>query len=366
MWLRGTRARSAADFARQVESLAADIDGFSGRNSIGLTLDATSEKLLPALDLFSEVMLAPAFGAEEIERERRDTLAAIARRDDRLAACVFDLFCKTHFRTHPYGLPVPGTPDAVGEISRDSLIAHHARLARPDNLVIAVVGDVDPDDMAAHLARRLGPLDGEPYDPALPGMEPAPSEIRVAEEYKDRAQAHLVIGFRGLTVQDEDRETLELIAQILGGQGGRLFGELRDRQGLAYSVSALNVEGVAAGFFATHVATAAEKFEEAKSGMLAELERITESPPSDDELLRAQRYMVGNFAIEQQRSAARALHVALDARYGLGPDADRDYPDRIQRITREDVLRVARRIIDLDAYTLAAVRPGSAQGVEGE
>jgi zinc protease len=366
MWLRGTRARSAADFARQVESLAADIDGFSGRNSIGLTLDATSEKLLPALDLFSEVMLAPAFGAEEIERERRDTLAAIARRDDRLAACVFDLFCKTHFRTHPYGLPVPGTPDAVGEISRDSLIAHHARLARPDNLVIAVVGDVDPDDMAAHLARRLGPLDGEPYDPALPGMEPAPSEIRVAEEYKDRAQAHLVIGFRGLTVQDEDRETLELIAQILGGQGGRLFGELRDRQGLAYSVSALNVEGVAAGFFATHVATAAEKFEEAKSGMLAELERITESPPSDDELLRAQRYMVGNFAIEQQRSAARALHVALDARYGLGPDADRDYPDRIQRITREDVLRVARRIIDLDTYTLAAVRPGSAQGLEGE
>lgn len=366
MWMRGTRARSAADFARQVESLAADIDGFSGRNSIGLTLDATSEKLLPALDLFAEVVLAPAFGAEEIERERRDTLAVIARRDDRLAVRVFDLFCKTHFRTHPYGLPIPGTPDAVSEISREDLIAYHERLARPDNLVIAVVGDVDPDDMAAHLARRLGPLDGEPFDAAMPEMEPAPSEIRVAEEYKDRAQAHLVIGFRGLTVEDEDREILEVIAQILGGQGGRLFSELRDRQGLAYSVSALNVEAVAAGFFAAHVATAAEKFEEAKRGMLEELGRITESPPSDDELLHAQRFLVGNFAIEQQRSAARALHVALDARYGLGPDADRDYPDRIQRITREDVLRVARRIIDLEAYTLAAVRPGNGQGAGGE
>jgi len=359
MWLRGTRARSAADFARQVESLAADIDGFSGRNSIGLTLDATSEKLLPALDLFAEVVLAPAFGFEEIERERRDTLAVIARRDDRLAARVFDLFSRTHFRTHPYGLPIPGTPDAVREISREDLIAHHARLARPDNLVIAVVGDVDPDDMAAHLSRRLGSLDGEPFDATLPELEPAPSEIRVAEEYKDRAQAHLVIGFRGLTVEDEDRETLEVIAQILGGQGGRLFSELRDRQGLAYSVSALNVEGVAAGFFSTHVATAPEKFEDAKRGMLEELEQITEAPPGDDELLRAQRFLVGNFAIEQQRSAARALHVALDARYGLGPDADRDYPERIQRVTREDVLRVARRVIDLEAYTLAAVRPGN-------
>jgi zinc protease len=359
MWLRGTRARSAADFARQVESLAADIDGFSGRNSVGLTLDVTSEKLLPALDLFAEVVLAPAFGVEEIERERRDTLAVIARRDDRLAVRVFDLFCRTHFRTHPYGLPIPGTPDAVGDIRREDLIAHHERLARPDNLVIAVVGDVDPDDMAAHLARRLGPLDGEPFDATMPDVEPTPGEIRAAEEYKDRAQAHLVIGFRGLTVEDEDRETLEVIAQILGGQGGRLFGELRDRYGLAYSVSALNVEGVAAGFFATHIATAPEKFDEAKRGMLEELGRLTESPPSDDELLRAQRFLVGNFAIEQQRSAARALHVALDARYGLGPDADRDYPDRIRQVSREDVLRVARRVIDLEAYTLAAVRPGN-------
>ncbi len=361
MWLRGTRAHSAADFARQVESLAADIDGFSGRNSIGLTLDATSEKLLPTLDLFAEVVLAPAFGVEEIERERRDTLAAIARRDDRPAVRVFDLFCRTHFRSHPYGLPIPGTPDSVGGISREKLIAHHARLARPDNLAIAVVGDVEPDDMAAHLARRLGPLNGEPFDGTMPEMEPAPREIRVAEEFKDRAQAHLVIGFRGLTVHDEDRESLEVVAHILGGQGGRLFGELRDRQGLAYSVSALNVEGVAEGFFATHIATAGEKFEEARRSMLEELRRITESPPSEDELLRAQRYLVGNFAIDQQRSSARALHVALDARYGLGPDADRDYPDRIRRISREDVLRVAQRVIDLEACTFAAVRPANGE-----
>jgi zinc protease len=203
-------------------------------------------------------------------------------------------------------------------------------------------------------------MDGEPFDAVMPDLEPAPTEIRVAEEYKDRAQAHLVIGFRALTVQDEDRETLEVVAHILGGQGGRLFRELRDRQGLAYSVSAINVEGVAAGFFATHIATAPEKFEEAKRGMLEELARITDAPPTDEELLRAQRFLVGNFAIEQQRSAARALHVALDARYGLGPDADRDYPDRIRQVTGEDVLRVARRIIDLEAYTLAAVRPASA------
>jgi zinc protease len=366
MWLRGTRARSNAEFARQVESLAADIDSFSGRNSIGLTMDATSDKLLPVLDLFAEVVLAPAFSTEELERERRETLAALARRDDRPAARVFDLFCSTLFPTHPYGLPILGTPESVGNFDRKLLVAHHERLVRPDNLVIAVAGDVDTDDMAAHLARRLGALDGAPFDATLPAASPAQREIRTVEETKERAQAHIVIGFRGLTVRDQDRDVLEVIAQILGGQGGRLFLELRDKHGLAYSVTAVNVEGVAEGFFAAHIATAEEKFDAAKRGMFDELKRIVDGPPSDDELLCAQRYLVGNFAIDQQRSAARALHVALDARYGLGPDADRDYPERIQRITKEEVLRVARRVIDLEAYTLAAVRPGGRQGVAGE
>ena len=164
-----------------------------------------------------------------------------------------------------------------------------------------------------------------------------------------------MLGFRGLTVHDPDRHCLEVISQLLAGQGGRLFLELRDRRSLAYSVSTANVEGVAPGFFSVYTATAPEKAREARDGILEQLERLLGEPPTDDELERARRYLTGSFAIEQQRNSARAAHISLDALYGLGPEAYRGYAGVIESITKEDVLRVAQRVLRLDAYTIATV-----------
>ena len=357
MWLRGTRARSAADFARQIESLAADIDGFSGRNSMGLTLDATSDRLLPVLDLLAEAILEPALAPDEIERERRETEGALARREDRLGARVFDLFGAEHYRGHPYALPSLGTPESVARVDRDLLQAHHERLVTPKNAVLAVVGDVDPDDVALEIAQRLNELRSDAPPLVIPPLPETAPGIRETELRKDRAQAHLVIGFRGLALDDEDREALEVISQLLSGQGGRLFLELRDRRSLAYSVAAMNVEGLVPGFFAVYIATAPEKLEAARRGLLEELERVIAEPPNETELESVKRNLVGNFTIDQQRSSVRAAHVALDSRYGLGPDADRHYVERVEALGKKDVLRVARRIITLDAYTIASVRP---------
>jgi zinc protease len=355
-WLRGTASHGAAEFAERVDSLAAHLDAFAGRSSCGLTLDCPVESFPAALALFSDALLAPAFAEQEIERERRETLAALARQEDRLAVRAFDLFARTHWERHPYRMPIPGTPETVTRIDRAALLAHHERLARADNLVLAVVGDVDPDETAALVQRRFADLEGgSTVERELPPPEPAPRAVRTAYERKDRAQAHLVIGFRGLDVRDPDRVALEVLCQMLSGQGGRLFLELRDRQGLAYSVGAVDVEGLAPGFFAVSIATAPEKLDDAQGGILAELRRTLDGPPPPAELERARRFLLGSFAIERQRSAARSLQLALDARYGLPIDVDRDYPQQIAAVGAEDVLRVARRIFTLDAYTLAAV-----------
>jgi zinc protease len=357
LWLRGTRGRSAADFARATEGLAAEIDGFSGRSSLGLTLEAPSARLTAALDLFSEVLLEPALDPEELERERRDTLAAIERREDRLAQRAFLLFAETHYRHHPYRQPMLGTRESVRGFDRERLLAHHERLIRARNLSLAVAGDVDPDDVAARISARLADLDDSPFEPPKPDEEEPPAEIRVAELRKERAQAHLVIGFRGLTVRDDDRHALEVISQLLAGQGGRLFLELRDRRGLAYTVNAMNVEGVAPGYFGVYIATAPEKSDQARDGLLEQLRRLLEEPPDEAELERARRHLIGSHAIDQQRNAVHAAQLSLDTLYGLGAAAAQQYPERIAAVSRADLDRVARRVIDLDAYTLATVRP---------
>ncbi len=357
IWLRGTSSHSCADFARATENLAADVDGYSGRNSLGATLECPVEALDPTLELFAEMLLEPVFDLEEIERERSDILAAIERREDRLAQLAHLLFATTHFQRHPYRLAILGSAASIKPINADRLRDHHARLIRGANMTIAVVGDVDPDAVATRLSACIAAIPSGAFEAPCPPLEDAPREIREAELRKDRAQAHLVIGFRGLTVDDPDRFALEVIVQLLAGQGGRLFLELRDRRSLAYAVSAHNTEGLAPGYFTVYIATAPEKLDEARAGMLEELEKLVQQPPSDEELERAKRYLIGNHAIDLQRDAAHAGLISLNALYGLGPDADNAFPEQIAAVGKEEVLRVARRIIDLDAYTLAVVRP---------
>ena len=149
-----------------------------------------------------------------------------------------------------------------------------------------------------------------------------------------------------------------MAAGILGeGMASRLFVNLRDKQSLAYALSASSAEGIAPGFFAVYIATAPEKATQAKEGILIELDRLLQSPPSPEELEHAKRHLMGNFSIDQQRAANRAAHITHDALYGLGADASQHYAADIAAVTAEDVLRVARRILRLDAYVLAQVQP---------
>ena len=357
MWSRGTKAHESAAFARQIEGLAADVDGFSGRNSIGITLDCLSETLEPAFEHFADAILEPRLDKEEIERERRESLAALERREDRLGQRAFQLFARTEYKSHPYRMTMLGEASTLAGFTRNDLIAHGERLIQPDCASIAVVGDVDPDVIARLVEQRFGSMSARAEGFELPAVEQRDTGVREAELIKDRAQAHLVIGFRGLTLGDPDRFALELISQMLAGQGGRLFLELRDRQSLAYTVSASNVEGLAPGTFTLYIATAPEKLDRARAGIFEEIDRLLNHAPSDEELQHAIRFGTGSFAIDSQRSHARAAHLALDSVYGLGADHTQDYPEAIARVTPEDILRVAQRVFRLDAYSTCAVHP---------
>lgn len=357
MWTRGTRRRSALDYTREVEGLAAEIEGFSGRNSIGLTLDCLSETLEPAFDLFTEALLEPRFDDEEVERERRETLAALDRREDRLGQMAFQLFARTEFQTHPYRMTVLGERETVSTFGPETLRRHAEQFVRADRGALAIVGDVDPERIARLVEDRLSCLPRSDSPLSLPDEERRSAGIRESTLIKDRAQAHLVIGFRGVTLDDRDRYVLELISQMLAGQGGRLFLELRDRQSLAYTVSASNVEGLAPGHFTFYIATAPEKLERARQGILDEIDLLVQQAPDADALERAIRFGTGSFAINSQRSHSRAAHIALDSIYGLGADFSEDYARALRQVTPADVLRVARRIFRMDAYSTSAVHP---------
>jgi len=354
---KGTTSRSAAQFAADVENIAGDVSGFAGKNSFGLSADFLSESLDTGLDLFADVLLHPAFAADEIEKLRVERRAALRRREDNLGTKAFELFQKELYPTHPYRFSSLGTLESLGKTDRAALVSYWAKLAQPSNAVLGVVGDVDPDRFVEALAARLGEWKS-PGAVALPTRTtPAvPSKTREATLIKKKNQSHIVYGFLALQIDDPDLPALDVLTQVLGGQGGRLFVELRDRQSLAYSVTAFEMEGVDPGMFAVYMAGAPEKLDESLAGIRGELDKIVNEPVTDDELSRAKGYLIGTQAVSLQRYGGQAMLLSLDELYGLGATHHLDYANRISAVSAADVQRVAKRVIRLDAPVVAIIK----------
>ena len=357
MLTRGTASLGAEEIQHVMDSCAGSIGGAGGRNSVSLRAETLSRHLDRAFTVFGDCLLDPAFPEEELERERSLLLQEIAAREDRPSSLAFDAFSRALFQHHPYRMPQLGERATVERLTAEQLRATHRRFHDPSRMVLAIVGDVNGAEIVERVRTMFGAA-GEGVGP-LPEVprEAPPTERRRVHRTLARAQAHVVLGFQGLTLFDPDRHALEVLSTVLSGMGGRLFTELRDRRSMAYSVTSMAVEGLDPGYFAVYIGTSADKREAAEAGMEAELKRVLDEPVSAAELDRAKAHLVGTHEIGLQRNGARAAMFALDGVYGLGLDNFEHYDERIQSVTAEDVLRVARRIIQLDRAVVAVVGP---------
>ena len=354
---RGTQQRSASQIAAEVEGIAGSLGGFSGRNSFGVTAEFLKESFDSGLELFADVVLHPAFPTDEIEKLRTEVLAAIDRREDNLQAKAFEIFGEALYAEHPYRFPALGTRWSVFRFDRKMLENYYRTYAGPRAGVIGVVGDVDPDGVVEALGSYFADWE-DPENQPLPNrsLPDAPTRVEKVELEKNRQQTHIVFGFLGISIKDPDVPALDVLTQILSGQGGRLFLELRDRQSLAYSVGAFSIEGLDPGAFGIYIGCAPDKREAAIAGIRKELERIIEDPITPVELERAKSYLIGSNAIALQRYRTQATLLALDEVYGMGATHHLRYPGAIESITADDVKRVAQRLIQLDSPVIAVVK----------
>ena len=357
MLSRGTTSRSSTQLATEIEDIAGDLSGFSGRNSFGVQAEFLTESLDTGLDLFADVLLRPSFDAEEIAKLKVERLAALRRREDNLATKAFELFQQTIYPNHPYRFSSIGTAQSTEKLDREALASYFSRYAQPSNGVIGVVGDVDPDKIVDAIASHLSDWPGS-GPVALPTRKTpvAPTKLHEVVLEKKKNQAHVVYGFLSLTIEDPDLPALDVLTQILSGQGGRLFLELRDKQSLAYSVTAFDLEGIDPGVWGVYIAGEPAKLAEMTSGIERELRQIVDGPISDEELARAKAYLIGSQAVSLQRFGTQASLLSLDDLYGLGATYHLKYDDRIAAISVDDVRRVAKRVIRLDAPVIAIVK----------
>jgi zinc protease len=353
---KGTAHRTAREIAEESESLSGHIDGYIGRNLLGVTGTFLSERIVEGLDLFFDVLLNPGFPDDEVAKEKGHTLTAIRNEADSLSSLAMKKFMAALYPTHPYGLPTMGTAESVKRLRRADLVRHYAETVRPDNLILSIVGDVSADDLKERLTEKLSHWKAPRRRPRFVAMPKPPKKPLEIVTLKKKLQAHIVYGFLGTTVRNADRYALEVMNFVLAGQGGRLFIELRDKRGLAYAVSCSTQEGLEPGFITVYMGTDVSKLDDSLKGIRDELDRIRKEQVSEGEIERAKRFIIGNYELDLQKNGSVAALLAYHASYGLGPDEIFRYPQRIEAVTREDILRVAKKYLRPEASVLSVIK----------
>jgi len=357
MLTRGTIERSASEIFSTIESWAGELDGFSGRNSFGISAKFLTKDLYPGLRLLVDLILNSTFPESEMEKVREDMLAGIRAKKDSPMPQLTDLFYKTIYRTHPYGRPRTGTEKSINSIKKSDLIEWYRALAVPTNYVLAVVGDVHKDELLGQVKNFFSDSGPSSFDQPVILPEPPLQKEREVHLERSGKQIHLMIGYLGADLKSPDNAVMALIDTALSGQGGRLFVELRDKQSLAYSVTAFRRPGLETGLFGIHLACDPKKLVVARKAVFRELDRIKDEGLTEQELEDAKRYMLGNKAIGLQTNGSQAMNMVLDELYGLGYDYLEQFIRDVKQVSTEDIKRVAQKIIVPKGFTLVTVGP---------
>ena len=349
--VKGTTARSAERIARESEALGGGIGAGAGSDQLSWSLTVPSEHFLEGFGLLSDVAMNPVFPEEEVKRERGVLLSDLDQLRDDMYRYPLRLLLGAAFGDHPYGHGPEAMEEAIVGVGSDSLQTWHAsEVAEP---WVFIVGDVDPERVAAAVAERVGTPARRVLREEPKAVWPESPQLRSVS--RDRAQTALAVAFPGPDRMDDDRIVLEVLSNAISGLGNRLFEELRSRRSLAYTVNAYPISRRHAGAFVGYIATSPEKAEEARQGMLHELLRLRDKRLGEEEVERARRYTLGAWQIRTQTNAAQLSELASALMVGGGLEEIRTFEDRIRGVTHDDILEVARRWFDPDRLVEGAV-----------
>lgn len=342
-WLSGSKKFTEDDINLKVDEMAAGLGAFGGRNSVGLSMDYLSPFEDRMLEIYADSLLAPQFPDAILEREKVVIKNQIKSRNDNPAQiCVLN-FMKEIFKGHPYSRDLVGSEESIAAITSKELHDYYKKVVQAKNLTFCVVGDVNKDKWVKALEAITKELPrGEKISNSFQAA-PLTENKKLFHELK-KEQSHIIVGYRGLTLKDSDRFTLEIIQSILSGQGGRLFLELRDKNSLAYSVSPMHMEGIECGYFGGYIGCSPEKAEKAISMLKAEFHKLADTKISEEELIRAQRYLIGRHDIELQRKSTICNAILFDDIYGLDYRESLDVAEKYFAITPEDIQKLAQKI----------------------
>ncbi len=362
MLLRGTEHRSRDEIIGAIDSLGAELEAYSGRNSFGLTARCLPDDGLKVLDVLADCLQNLTFPEQEFGRLQQLTLAQLAARREDVDNVAEKLLRATLFQHHPYQFSELGTPSSVQQLTATQVQQFYRRVCGP----LMIQGDVDRAKLRQAVKNEFGSWgQRELFRPEI-ADEPLLTERRSKTVQRQQNQAIIYYGFLGPRVDDEHRYVRDVLTALLtgmGSPGGRLHDTLRG-QGLVYATYAYEMAGLDPGYYAIYAGTAPDRVEQVKETIEDHVTELHTELVDDEELATARKACVSNQQISLADPGRRAQLQALDELYGMGYDNYQDYRERIAAVTANQVQDYTRQLLDLQACVIVVTHPKPAPAEE--
>ncbi|MEL6815650.1 MAG: pitrilysin family protein [Cyanobacteria bacterium J06598_3] len=342
--VKGTASKTALQIAEVVESIGASLGADVASDYSIVSLKTVSADFETVLALAAEVLRSPAFAPAEIELERRLILQGLKSMKEQPFGVAYNHLREAIYQGHPYGLSHEQTEQCMASFTREDLVAAHQQYFRPDNMVVTIVGRISPSLAIKLVEQYFGdwPTASEMLPPLqFPDVKPSAQKIVTVQETN---QAFIVLGHLAGEVTSPDFPALKLISTYLGnGLSSRLFVELREKQGLAYDVSAFYPTRLGASQFVAYIGTAPDNLTVALAGLQQELARLKTTPLTEEELQVSKNKILGQYALGKQTNGQIAQTYGWYEVLGLGLDFDETFPQAISAVTIADIQAAAQR-----------------------
>ena len=356
MLFKGTETRSAEDIAQTIDSIGGQMDAFTAKEYASYYIKILDEHLPLAVEVLSDIVMRPAFSAEDIEREKKVVTEEIKMVEDTPDDLVHELFTEGFWRNHPLGRPILGTKDTVESLSADRLRRYFSTAYSSPNLIVAVAGNVEHDHVRDLLARSF---EGLPRLNEALVDQPPRVVPHVLIRNKELEQSHVCLGTSGYQQDHEDRYASYVLNTVLGGSmSSRLFQNVREKRGLAYAVFSGLSAYRDAGSVTIYAGCANDAVGELIDVVITELRRLKDETLPESELRRAKDHLKGSLMLNLESTSSRMSHLArqeiyFDRQVGLDETLG-----GVEQVSADDVQRVARDLFAdgaLSATVLGAV-----------
>ncbi|MGH7828619.1 MAG: M16 family metallopeptidase [Candidatus Binatia bacterium] len=356
LFFKGTERRSAARIAEEMDSVGGVLNAFTGKEYTCYYAKVLDENLPLAIDLLTDILLHSVFDGEEIERERSVILQEICQVEDTPDDYVHDLFNVDFFQGHSLGLPICGQAVTVSRFRREDFLDFVNERYLPSRVIVAAAGHLNHADLCREMEAKLGAVSGwgsRSHAPKIATEDPPTPQSGVFRHSKPLEQVHFCLGVAGIFQSHPQRYAAYVLNTILGGgMSSRLFQEIREKRGRAYSIYSFLSSYRDAGYFGVYAGTSLEWAEEVVDLTIKEMGRFTKGEFREEELERAKSQLVGNMILGLESSDSWMSHIAKNEIYFRRQISLEEISQGIRSVSRSDVLGLADTLFRPDKMAL--------------